>query len=285
MKEFRKNVEGLFICEECNRLFKNQKAINVHTNKTHNKKQYFDKWLKENDEGLCKICGKEAKFIGSRGYQLWCSKKCALKIRQKHLEENNLLNYGVKNTYERKDVKDKCKKIWGCDNPFQRKDVKEKCKQTTLKNWGVENCSSSSDIKKKKEETCFKNYGVNYNAQNKEIHEKQLKSAFKFKQYKHTDIWYQGSFELDFLEKYYNKCPDIRRGPSIEYIFNEKNKIYHPDFYIASLNLIVEIKNLYLYKRYEENIETKEKATIANGFNYIIIVNKDYSSFNQFLHI
>jgi very-short-patch-repair endonuclease len=65
---------------------------------------------------------------------------------------------------------------------------------------------------------------------------------------------------------------DIRRAPSINYKFNDKIKVYHPDFYIPSLNLIVEIKSSYFYKKYEEKIKSKEKGVISNGFNYIIIL-------------
>ena len=117
----------------------------------------------------------------------------------------------------------------------------------------------------------------------KEVHDKQQKTAFWSRKYKATNINYRGLYELDFLEKYYNKYSDIINGPTIRYYYNGKNKVYFPDFLIPSLNLIIEIKNSYLYQRDKEIIEAKEKATIANGFNYIMIVDKDYTSFNKLL--
>jgi len=65
MKEFRKNQEGLFICEECNKTFNNCQQLSRHIHFKHNgQKQYFDKWIKEEIEELCKICNKETKFLG-----------------------------------------------------------------------------------------------------------------------------------------------------------------------------------------------------------------------------
>ena len=59
MKEFRKIENGLFVCEECGLLCGDKKYLSKHVRKTHNIKKYYDKWLKEEREGKCKICGEE----------------------------------------------------------------------------------------------------------------------------------------------------------------------------------------------------------------------------------
>ena len=66
---------------------------------------------------------------------------------------------------------------------------------------------------------------------------------------------------------------------NIKYKVGDKNKVYHSDFYIPSLNLIVEIKSSWTLKL-DVDIEEKKKATIANGFEYVMILDKDYSFFN-----
>jgi hypothetical protein len=106
-----------------------------------------------------------------------------------------------------------------------------------------------------------------------------MKTGKRIKLYKDTDLWYQGSYELDFLEKYYNKFPDIKRGPSIKYVYEGKNKIYYPDFYIPSLNLIIEIKNSYYVNKDKNKIKIKEQFVIKEGYSYCIIINKDYTKF------
>jgi len=41
--------------------------------------------------------------------------------------------------------------------------------------------------------------------------------------------------------------------------------------------LIVEIKSSYTYELEKEKNEAKKEATINNGFNFIFVINKDYS--------
>jgi very-short-patch-repair endonuclease len=102
------------------------------------------------------------------------------------------------------------------------------------------------------------------------------------KQFKDTNIHYQGSYELDFLEHYYDKL-NIKRSKSIKYKINESNHIYFPDFYIPELNLIIEIKNSYLAKRDKLKLSAKKYAVLKKGFNFIMIIDKDYSSFETIL--
>jgi hypothetical protein len=97
-------------------------------------------------------------------------------------------------------------------------------KKTFLKNYGVENPFQSDKIKRQILKNNLKKYGVEYPQQNKEIHEKGQKTAKLLKIFKNTTIWYQGSYELDFLEKYYNKYPNIECGPSIKYTVKGNHK-------------------------------------------------------------
>jgi len=53
MKKFKKNKEGLFICEECGRTYKNQSALGNHTKIHIPKFDYFEKYLFEDAEGYC----------------------------------------------------------------------------------------------------------------------------------------------------------------------------------------------------------------------------------------
>lgn len=47
------------------------------------------------------------------------------------------------------------------------------------------------------------------------------------------------------------------------------------------MNLVVEIKNSYLLSIDKNKIQAKESSAISNGYNYCIIVNKDYKEFIQ----
>ena len=63
MKNFRKNNQGFFICEECGFSTFNKRGLCTHIQFKHNNKKYFDKWIKERSDNKCKICGEKTKYI------------------------------------------------------------------------------------------------------------------------------------------------------------------------------------------------------------------------------
>lgn len=242
MKDFRKTEDGLFICEECNATFNSQVGLGTHIGITHNTKLYHDKWIKEENEGICKICGKETKFSSKivTGYYKTCSENC---------ENKNRVN---------------------------------SIKQTLYKNFGVENVFELEEVKQKKKQTYLKHFGVDHNMKNKDSFDKQQISGFNLQYFKNGNLYYRGSYELDFLEKFCEKLT-IEKGPAINYVFDKKNRVYHSDFYIPSLNLVVEIKNSYNAEKDKLQIQAKKEATIAKGFNYIMIINKNYDDFTKYI--
>ena len=335
MKEFRKE-NGLFICEECGKLFGRACELSVHIKKTHKieSKLYYDKWLKEDSEGICCYCGNKTEYAGhwhkKLGYYKYCCKECmyskisktkhekqekyklehpliiiekAYKCKEcgKSFDYKKTLSFHINKYHNAKIYYDKwCKKLNDdvCINCGNKTDFvsfsigyKTKCckkceneyrfmqiKNVFTQKYGF-NMFASEYFFEKSRQTCKEKYDVDNPTQNKDILEKAQKSSQKLKQF-NTNLWYQGSYELDFLEKYYDKHPDIQRAPSIRYNFSGKQKIYHPDFYIPSLNLIIEIKNSYLYNRDKKQIKAKEKATIANNYNYAMILDKNYKLLN-----
>ena len=161
----------------------------------------------------------------------------------------------------------KCSNIYGC---------KQSSKGNLIK-YGVERPSQLNKFKEKSKKTCLKNWGVEHPMQNKEIFNNQQRNSVFIKNFRNTDIQYQGTFELDFLEKFYSLYPNIQRGPTVKYIFRGKIHTYYPDFYIPSKNLIIEIKSSYYYNKYEEQNKEKEKAVINKNFNFIKVLDKNYS--------
>lgn len=329
MKQFRKSNERKFICEECGKTFKGIQPLSNHIGQMHvtiSKKDYFDKWLKDEDDGKCKICKKQTKFTNKLdiGYHVCCCKKCTDIYRSKQTQKGCLIIYGVNTPFKHQGCRQKSKqtrkekygnenytnrekarktcierngceykhdqmiktnnKKYGVDYPFQSKNIQNKALQTIRKKYNVDNISQLKETKDKSKKTCLLKYGVEYALQNNDICLKQQKRSFKIEYYLNTNIHYRGTYEYDFLEKYYSIfLSDLDNGPTIKYIFNGKQHYYHSDFLIKSKNLVIEIKNSYLMKRYKENIETKAAATVANGYNYIIIVNKNYDKFNFIL--
>lgn len=193
-----------------------------------------------------------------------------------------LENYGVENVSQNKNIKDKkketCFKNWGVNCGLQNI---EKSKTTLLEKYGFENVSQNEDIKKKKKETCFKNWGVENPSQSIELFEKSQKSGKKIKLHNDSELWYRGTYELDFLNFCYLNNIVVQKGFTISYIMNEKNKYYHSDFYLPKYNLICEIKSNYYYDKFLETNLLKEKYTKEKGYNFIFIINKKYDELRK----
>lgn len=114
-----------------------------------------------------------------------------------------------------------------------------------------------------------------------------------------TKINYVGSYELDFLtfyDKIFNGDPlDLIECPfTFEYIMDKEKHFYIPDFYIPTLNLIIEIKdgkesnqtNQAIIDSSQVKEVLKDKAIEDSGkFNYIKIRDKIYDDFIQLVDI
>jgi len=198
------------------------------------------------------------------------------------LKVTNLKRYGNENLFKSDVIKEKIKKIklerYNNINYNNRK----KYKQTCLNKYGMENPMQNEKIKNKLKNIIFEKYGVNYPAQNIDIYNKMIAKGFFIKEYKQSGIYYQGKYELDFLEKYY-EYNIISKHLKIDYIYNNNNYSYYPDFFVEKLNLIVEIKSSYWYNFYLEKNLAKEKACKEQGFNFIFIIDKNYDIFNKLI--
>lgn len=116
----------------------------------------------------------------------------------------------------------------------------------------------------------------------------------KFKLPDNVEITYVGRYEEDFLkhivEKYNFDSTNVCECPPSLYIkyhdiYTDKDRFYLPDFFFPNYNLVVEIKDGSKFPvDSKAKAALKEKAVIAaNRFNYIKIVDKDYTDFDEFI--
>jgi ribosomal protein S18 acetylase RimI-like enzyme len=107
-------------------------------------------------------------------------------------------------------------------------------------------------------------------------------------------IGYVGQYELDFLEMIVKDLNftsvDIVETPPTHYIkyrdtVAKRYRWYIPDYYIEKYNLVIEIKDSSKFPiDSKQKMLMKEKAIIKlNKFNYIKIVEKDYTDFKELL--
>ncbi|MCK9416372.1 hypothetical protein M0Q97_06915 [Candidatus Dojkabacteria bacterium] len=209
--------------------------------------------------------------------------------------------YGDKNYNNRIKSSETCLNKYGVENPQQNNDIKEKTENTNLINFGYNRAAKNLNVQKKSmntkklkygdefynnnikyKETMIKKYGFDNPMKITEIMLKAQITGLKRKLFKNSNLYYQGTYELDFLEKYYNKI-NIEKGKSIKIFFN-KYTTYNSDFFIPNLNLIVEIKSSYWYKKYYDKNIIKENECRKLGYNYIIIIDKNYTIFDKIIN-
>jgi len=248
----------------------------------------------------CDYCGKNNKIKYndynhqiSKGGKYSCSKCYPIKIK-----ENNIIKYGVDSTNKLEITQKKknktVKEKYGVNNISEisqekvRKTKLEKygnekynnrikAIETTMNKYGVTSYTYTDDYITKSKKTNLKKYGFEHFSQNPIIHRKQQIGGYMAKRYK--DLYFRGSYELDFIKYCELNNINIINGPTIEYSFNNKKKYYFSDFILPKYNLVCEIKSTYYYNKNLEINLLKKDATLKTGYNFIFILDKNYNTF------
>lgn len=203
----------------------------------------------------------------------------------KQISEKISLNYKNKSDIEKELMIEKQKNTifgkygdWFVNTPS----YKEMIRETSIEKYGVDDYRKSNFFKNKVKKTIFERYGVNNLSHM--THEFK-KSWFGNKingLHSASNLKYQGTYELDFLERYYNKVTIEKTNP-IQYQLNENTHYYHPDFYLPDYNLIIEVKSSYTYEYDLDKNIAKKQYSIKSGFNFLFIIDKDYSQLESIL--
>jgi hypothetical protein len=186
-------------------------------------------------------------------------------------------------------VMETCIKRYNETNPMKVNYIKEKVKQTNIEAYGfsrpIQNLHIFETMFKKYKETLKNRYNVDCVFQVPEFFEKAQDTSFRRFQYEDLNLHFQASYEKHFLDycKKLNVIDKITDGPFLWYVHDSKNKRYFSDFYYDELNLIIEIKSNHWYYMYKEQNDAKRDECISQGFNYIMILDKDYNAFNKII--
>lgn len=254
----------------------------------------------------CKNCDKHTSWTNSSKLLDFCSKQCSDSSQLTKNKRNKTMVelYGAKNYTEAMDFQIKAKKtkkekygnenftnrekaantwlgLYGVDNPFKSVEIRKKIKNTMKLKYGVENYVEHSNFKNKSEKTCLKKFGFRHNSQCPKIYEKILKSLHRVKKYKATNIFYQSSYELLFLELIEGKglLKEIKKPNRFIYEFDNETCVYNPDFLFRGT--IIEIKSTWTYNRNgkDKKLESKNHAkwnsVKSQGEEIIVLMHKD----------
>ncbi len=198
-------MEEKINCKICGKKCNGYVGLRSHISKLHKipTKQYYDIYLKKDNEDICK-CLRKTKFKNiSEGYRKYCSLKCTSVFTRVQTKETCLKKYGDANFNNRKGAKETCLKKYGDANFNNRK----KCKNTMLKKYGVKHYTN----RKKAKDTMLKKYGkyyVNYEkAKQTNLQKYGVKHYARSKEYIRSLIEHGYCTPLEFVERYdiYNR--------------------------------------------------------------------------------
>lgn len=238
-------------CEICNKELKTFQGLAKHISTNHNitTKEYYDKFLKKKDEGICPVCRKSTPFLKlSKGYQKHCCARCA------QLNPNTPNTFRVANPQKNKKICNKTQetlnKLYG-GRGFGSNSIQNKAIQTRLVRYGPSNKEIKANITKYCKEHNLVNiekaFNLNYNCG--WIDNIELIVYYGKRLIKKSD--------LDYIKNYKNNPIDTTK------ITNAIKEVYNgpiENLYIPNLNIAVKYHN-----NYEIAIESgKDKDFILN---------------------
>ena len=115
---------------------------------------------------------------------------------------------------------------------------------------------------------------------------RSIAKVYRWANGKETEV--TGTYEqhfLHFLESVYGfEAEHLGEPPTIYYKLDGVTKFYLPDFFIPSLNLIVEVKggNEHYQARDAHKEGLKEAAAREEGFDFVQVNDKHYSEFHSY---
>jgi len=294
--EIRKKETRLLCSEECRRVWQKlpeniEKRIDASKNaikekfgvdnvfqlediKEKSKETKKEKYGDENFNNFEKMLVTKKEKYGDNYLKDWYKKT------EKILQEKRGVSHGLY-IQEFKDKKTNTTlKKYGVENISQLQETKDKVKTTTNEHYGVDNASQSKEIKEKKKRTSMNNFGVSHHLKDYGMFQKHLKAQYKILQYKNTDLYYQGTYELYFLEEMEKKgkLDEVKNGKSYNYVFDGEDHVYHSDFFYNGEN--IEIKSGWTYnkngkdKKLEEINKAKWKSVVDFGDKIRIMFSK-----------
>lgn len=268
----------MITCKICNRSFKSTRGLFGHVTQKHNilTKDYYDMYIKAENEGHCKMCGKNTTFYnGSIGYLKHCSASCSSKdpeVQQK-LEQTNIDKYGVKRPYAfnsdlykenllskynvdniAKDIETKNKikltnQIRYKGTGWSSKELLAKYQQTCLSKYGAINGQGGIGLQHTKE-TNLSKYGYTNVAQVPSIKQKIRSTLLKRNKISSYELYF--SSKLDEL--------------NIDYIVEYKDDRYpyFCDFYIPKLDMYIELNISWVHGQHYFDINNSDDIAIYN---------------------
>lgn len=253
----------MFKCEICGLEISN-KGIGSHLKRKHHieNKEYYDKYIKTETDGICAKCGKPTNFYSIiRGYLKYCSNTCAQSSDEvkERIKQTNIKNHGgvgmaspetakkIAATKEKRygdstfTNREKCKQTvqerYGVDNVYASSEVLEKKKQSYIEHYGVDNPWKSNKVREKSKATMMSRYG--YDNYGKSSKSRQYLGSDEFKSKRRKTLHEHGTYGKSQAE---DRCYDLLQSifPNAVHHYTSDAYPFECDMYVPELDLYIE---------------------------------------------
>jgi hypothetical protein len=234
-------------------------------------KEYYDRFHKENGEGIC-YCGCETRYHGF-SYNRYCSDKCALQSEEhrKAVSERFVKNPSALSSFR---IKRKDANI----NWLEAIDKRNITIENKVNQMGIDKYTYFSDHSKK----------AFLSLSSEQIAERTLKmmdtrenrgivggrSGYKDYPFFDTCVSLQGYEPIvlnELIARGLTK-EDIMIGKSKIPVISYGNRKYFPDMYLPKVNLLIEVKSEYTLAQHYDNVMAKCDASIKSGYSILLLV-------------
>ena len=278
-------------CKICNASIKKLGNHLYHSHPDISFKTYYDTYLKQPNDGVCKICGKPTEFNKRRRvYSNCCCKECNDKFVYEQTQKAMLKKYGVDNPFKCADLMAESYK----NKDYNARTIKtrqiklerygdpgycnvEKRKNTNLEKYGAKSFTLTDEFIEKRKQTMIDKYGTDVTVYS---HELMIKCKQK---YTYNNIKFDSSWEIAYYIWLKDHNIDFEYQPDISFEYEYNNKIhrYYPDFLVE--DEIQEIKGTHFFENCDPNnkmicpynrdlddfVEAKHQCMIKNNIKII----------------
>lgn len=164
--------------------------------------------------------------------------------------ENNFRKYGVTNTFQLPEARKRCVES------SKSIEVMEARKNTCLVRYGSSGPMSSPAVKELSRNTCIRKYGVD-----------NVSKVPAIKEKKYHTMQQNGTFTKSEIEEYfYSRLLQLFSADNIHRQYKDNIRYpYRCDFYIASLDLFVEIQGTWLHGPHPYNSDNPEDIELLDN--------------------
>lgn len=255
-----------------------------HIHKIHNlvinDQEYFDKYVREEKEGFCVMCGKPTRFNGFfQRYSRYCSNQCTNddpKIREIQIQKRKDFFENISD--EKRDLRNnKLKEIWDSRTDEQVKQMIDKGKSTKKERYGDENYNNYEKIKENMENRTeedwlkiinkIKKHIGSRTEEEKQIIQQKIRDTFNKKSQDEIDEYIKKSKTTKFINTQ-KRINEILKNEVVKIIGYDYDK-NNPSYILFCEKCGKESKITYpnLNSRIEDNVEI---CTNCNPINSAI---------------